>query len=78
MEVVIDYGEASTGTMVYGWFVIDHLLLSVQRVQAVLPSVVIVIGIIDVGLRSCSCWTTVGFFMNMIVHNHVIISVPYS
>ena len=48
MEVVIDYCEASAWTMMQGWLIIDHLLLGVQGVQTVLPSVVIVIGIVDV------------------------------
>ena len=78
MEVVIDYCEASAWTMMQGWLIIDHLLLGVQGVQTVLPSVVIVIGIVDVGLRSCSGWTTVGLFMNMIVHYQVFIPIPYS
>ena len=78
MEVVIDYSEASAWTMMHGWFIIDHLLLGVQGVQTVFPSVVIVICIVDVGLRSCSVWTTVGLFMNMIVHDQVVIPVPYS
>ena len=76
MEVVIDYSEASARTMMHGRLIIDHLLLGVQGVQTVFPSVVICI--VDVGLRSCSGWTTVGLFMNMIVHDQVVIPVPYS
>jgi len=62
MGVSIDYREASTWAVVYGRFVdqvaID-LLLGIQRVQAILPSVVVIIGGAVKIILWCSCWTTI-------------------